>query len=274
MRAYDITAKIQDLRHLDWAERSQTSGTSGMFLKAREGQGTSATYYKLSCYDSYRGIFGHECVNELVAARLMGLLGIEHVRYQLVHALVCVDGREYETRLARSRSYRHSTERKQALDVFYRLRRLADERPLDFCDRMGWSLQIRRMMLADYLIANRDRHGANIEVLCGSDGVCRLAPLFDNGLSFVFSCYGDQGRIARFDVMDDMVANNFVGTKSLEENLAFLQGFELGVNPFDESWEVPLFQGLEGVISEVHRDAMWRMIKERWQRYALLSDNR
>ena len=67
----DLVAELQDFRHLRWDERTTTSGTSGTFPKARAGEGRARRYYKLSCYDSYRGIYGHECVNELLAARVM-----------------------------------------------------------------------------------------------------------------------------------------------------------------------------------------------------------
>ena len=270
MRAYDITSTVKDLRHLRWSETMETSGTGGTFLKASEGQGTGRVYYKLSCYDSYRGIYGHECVNEIVAARLMGLMGIPHVRYQLVHAQVVVDGREHTTWLCRSNSYRKSTERKIAFDTFYRNNAREDERPLDLCDRLGWGQRVRQMMLADYLIANRDRHGANIEVIRGNDGAERLAPLFDNGVSFVFSCYGDEGRAARFDVMEDIAANNFIGTRSLEENLRFVTSARPEVSPVQETCREPLFRGLDSALPRAHHEAMWNMIWNRWQHYAAL----
>ena len=200
----------------------------------------------------------------------MELLGIPHLFYQLVSARIVVDGREFGTWLSRSGSYRHSTERKQALDVFYRFNAKEGERPLDLCDRMGWGRQIRQMILADYLIANRDRHGANIEVLRGADGLQRLAPLFDNGLSFVFSCCGDEDRVGAFDVMQDVPANNYIGTRSLEENLTFLQGWDLNINSLESSWEDVLFYGLEDVLPLAHRQAMWNMIRKRWQRYEAL----
>lgn len=273
MRAYDVTESLQDLRHMRWNESPHTSGTSGMLLKASEGQGTGRMYYKLSCYDSYRGIFGHECVNEVIAARLMELLGVSHVRYQLIHALVTIDGREYETWLVRSRSYRHSTERKQAFDLYYRMYRTEGERPLDFCDRMGWGTSIRQMMAVDYLIANRDRHGANIEVLRGEDGQVRLAPLFDNGLSFVFSCYENEERVRRFNVLDDVPANNFIGTRSLEENLAFLKGFDLSLNKLDGTWREKLFVGLDHALPEAHREVIWEMIRKRWGNLEVLLDS-
>ena len=266
----DLITTLQDMRHLNWSESYQTSGTSGTFLKANEGAGTGRVYYKLSCYDNYRGIFGHECVNELVASRLLGLMGIEHVGYKLIHALVEVDGKGYETWVSASSSYRHSTERKQAMDVFFRFNRQEGETPLDMCDRLGWGLHIRQMMLADYLIANRDRHGANIEVLRGEDGLQRLAPFFDNGLSFVFSCYKDEEKALKFDVMQDMPTNNYIGTKSLFENLAFLKGWDLKVEAVQDAWRSELFEGLDGVISAAHQEAMWNMISKRWRHYEAL----
>lgn len=265
-----IVTQMRDMRHVAWSESYNTSGTSGTFLKASEGAGTGRLYYKLSCYDYYRGVFGHECVNELVASRLMSLLGVPHVSYRLIHALVTVDGREFETWLSASGSFKHSTERKQAFDLFWRFNRQDDESPLALADRLGWGTQVRQMMLVDYLIANRDRHGANIEVLRGEDGVQRLAPLFDNGLSFLFSCYGDEQKIAEFDVMQDLPVNNFVGMRSLEKNLDLLKGTDLRINPLEPTWKAPLFEGLDEVISSTHRDVMWDMINRRWSHYEAL----
>ena len=42
--------------------------------------GAKRIYYKMSNYDSYRGVFGHESVNELIVSRVLDVLGIEHVR--------------------------------------------------------------------------------------------------------------------------------------------------------------------------------------------------
>ena len=272
MRAYDMTAKLQDLRRLSWSESGFTSGTGGTFLKASEGQGTGRVYYKLSAYDPYRGVFGHECVNEIVASRLMSLLGVDHLRYQLVHAEVVVDGREFETWVCRSKSYRKSSERKQALDAYFRRNAMPGESPLEMCDRLGWGTRIRQMMLVDFLIANRDRHGANVEVIRGYDGSERLAPLFDNGVSLLFSTYGDGRRIASFDVLEDVGANNFVGTRSLEENLRFLAGRDLEVNPVEETWKEPLLAGLDLAAPEDLLEAVWDMVWRRWNRFALLRD--
>lgn len=262
MRHYDMTKQLQDLRGVSWARRANTSGTSGVFLKARVGGPGKEVYYKLSCYDSYRGIYGHECVNELVAARLMDLLGVEHAPVKLVHGLVDVDSVEHETWLIASHSFRKPGEKKQALDLFYDLNKEASETPMEFCERYKWLPRIKQMMLVDYLIANRDRHGANIEVLYGKDGF-RLAPLFDNGCSFVFSCYGDEERMRAFDPLEDVLANNYLGTRSLEENLRFVNGVQ--VNPLKEEHRERLIGGLDGIVSQVHQEVIWNIIWSRWR---------
>ena len=70
----DFINKLQDLRHLDWVNKKISIGTPGCFLKAYEEIDGTRIYYKMSNYDSYRGIFGHECVNELIVSRLLDIL--------------------------------------------------------------------------------------------------------------------------------------------------------------------------------------------------------
>ena len=266
----DVITKLQDLRHLDWSERANTSGTAGCFLKSKEQTGAGLWYYKLSCYDSYRGIYGHECANEIVASRLMSILGVEHVKYRLVHALICINGEEHETWLNRSRSFRNKGERKQALDTFYDLNKKTGESPLELCERFGWENVIKKIMLVDYLIANRDRHGANIEVLQSPNGDLRLAPVFDSGLSFVFSCYEDEQRVQDFDPLADVNANNFLGTRSLEENLRRFVGGNLDVEVLKVTDKNTLFSGFEGVLSSCHIKKMWEILQRRWEVYETL----
>lgn len=269
----DVITELQDLRYLEWSERANTSGTAGCFLKSREKTGAGVWYYKLSCYDSYRGIYGHECANEMVASRLMSILGVDHLEYRLVHALVSIDGVEHETWLNRSRSFRAPGERKQALDTFYDLNKIPGESPLKLCERFGWQEQIQKMMLIDYLIANRDRHGANIEVLLDAKGNLRLAPVFDSGLSLVFSCYGDRERAASFDALADVNANNYLGTRSLEENLVRFVSGDIPVGRLLPSHREQLFHGLGNVLSPAHIDKIWEILQKRWERYEKLRDN-
>ena len=83
----------QDLRHLVWSKWRKSSGTTGSFLKSYSELGGHKLYYKLSDYDPLLGVVGHECVNELIVDRLLTILGIEHLRYQIIHASILVDGK-------------------------------------------------------------------------------------------------------------------------------------------------------------------------------------
>lgn len=175
MASRDIVRAIQDLTCLDWNERASSSGTAGTYLKARTGSGSRLIYYKLPRYNGVV-IDGYECVNELLASRLMDALGIEHLAYRLIHAKVLIDGAEYETWLNSSRNFRKVGERKLSLGAFFDLYKNPGESPMELCRRFGWQEDIARMMLVDYLMANRDRHASNIEVLAAPDGSFRIAP--------------------------------------------------------------------------------------------------
>lgn len=210
----DVITELQDLRCLDWADRKMSPGTPGCFLKAYEEKDGQRFYYKLSNFDSYRGVFGHECVNELIVARLLSILKIEHLEYQLIHARILIDKMELESYICKSRNFRKDRERKIAFDIYYELHKEGKESPLEFAKRNGWEEYIYQMLAVDYLICNRDRHGANIELLIDEDEKVRIAPLFDNGVSLLFSCYDSQESIKQFDVLKDRIVNNFIGASS------------------------------------------------------------
>ena len=59
-----IIHEKQDLTYLSWAKVRNSSGTAGSFLKAYSELDGEKTYYKLSDYDSFKGVVGHERVNE------------------------------------------------------------------------------------------------------------------------------------------------------------------------------------------------------------------
>lgn len=262
----DLSVEVQDYRDLDWAERKLSPGTPGCFLKAYSEQNGVRVYYKLSNYDSYRRVFGHECVNELIVSRLLDILGIPHVSYRLVHAAVNIDGEDTETWISESTNFRKNNEEKLAFDMFYDMEKYKDESPLNFAIRSGWEEYIYNMLCVDYIIANRDRHGGNIEILRNmqSDEV-RLAPLFDQGVSLLFSTYGDESRIQTFDVMQDIQANNFIGSRSLEYNLSLIpKDYNMNIAPLKKGDKIYLFQGLEKVLSRPHLDKIWEMIWGRW----------
>lgn len=262
----DIILKLQDMRDLDWAARKISPGTPGCFLKAYEETDGKRVYYKLSNYDSYRGVFGHECVNELIVSRVMDVLGIPHVAYRLVHALVVIDGKEQETWISVSDNFRQESEEKLAYDLFYDLQKEGDESPLGFAVRNGWGLYMYQMFCIDYLIANRDRHGSNLEVLRNTiDNSVRMAPLFDQGVSLLFSTYGDEKQLEETDVMQDFPVNNYIGARSLQYNLSLIpDDLDLQINVLKSEDREYILRDIDQVLSGKHIDKIWEMIWKRW----------
>ena len=271
----DFVKELQDLRNLDWTDTKAAPGTPGCFLKAYEEKDGQKYYYKLSNYDSCRGVFGHECVNELIVSRLLDILKVEHLPYQLIHAVISIDGQETETYMTRSAGFRKERERKQPLDIYYELNRRKDEKPLDFVRRMGWGDYFNRMMAVDYLICNRDRHGANIEILADEHDAARPAPLFDHGLSLLFSCYFDTAEMRRFDVFADRPVQSFIGSKSLEYNLRFLPADQrIFGGTLEESHRDGLLGDLDTVLPKECLDKIWEMIWGRWNRYVQICNQK
>ena len=262
----DIIFKLQDYRYLEWNDRTRTSqGTPGSFLKTYVGTGINRTYYKLSNSD-YRGIIGHESVNELIASRLLDVLGINHVSYRLIHALVNIDDNEYETWMCSSKNFRKNSQEKMAFDAYFELMRQGKEMPIDFCKKRGWDEQIYKMMVFDYLICNRDRHGANIELIQNEDGTIQLAPLFDHGVSLLFSCYDNEEMASEYDVMKDRMCNNYFFTRSLEENLNYIPK-DIKLNSLSQDDYGYIMRGIDEILPSVYGKKIWEMITKRWQRY-------
>ncbi len=222
----------------------------------------------MSDFDAVNGIVGHECVNEIVAQRLLRLFDIQHLEYRLIHALIGVNGREYETYLCESSDFKTANESKIPLEEFYAMERQENETPFDFCVRMRWEEYIYAMLTIDYLILNRDRHGANIEVLRkGNDHSITLAPLFDHGLSFVFHCHNAE-ELAGFDVMEDRKVQAFIGSQSAWRNLTDMvpKAYLKKLRTLKESDRDFVFADLEDVLVPAYFDKIWEMIMRRWQR--------
>lgn len=258
----------QNMTYLHWAKIRNSSGTAGSFLKSYSKVGDKQIYYKLSDYDTIKGIVGHECVNELVADRLLTLLGIEHLSYSLIFADVNINGRTVETYLCASEDFKKRGESKIALDAYYEAERQEDESPMEFCIRSGWEDYIYEMLVVDFLILNRDRHGANIEVLRNSKKkTLRIAPLFDHGISLLSRCRTDE-EIANYDIMEDKPVQCYVGSRSAKENLELIPKDKLPkLNKLKITDRTIVMKGLDGVISEALQNKIWDMIYSRWCYY-------
>lgn len=263
-----IILETQDLTYLKWSHIRSSSGTAGTFLKSESTIEGKKVYYKLSNFDSVNGVIGHECVNEIIVARLLTLLGVEHLEYDLIHADIEIEGKIYNTYLCASEDFKKRGESKIALDDYYRTNAYSGESHYDFCVRCGWQKYIDQMIAVDYLILNRDRHGANIEILRNSRAhTLRIAPLFDHGLSLLYSCLSDEAAV-KFEVMSDKPCQNFVGGYSCYENLNLIgEKSSLFQHQLKETDRSIIFDGLETILSEVFMDKIWNMIYERYKVY-------
>lgn len=258
----------QDMTHLSWSLIRNSSGSAGSFLKAYSEIGGKKTYYKLSNFDRERGVIGHECANEIVVDRLLDILDVPHLHYQLIHADVLVGEKKHEVWMCASEDFKRPGESKLALDAYWESEHLEGETPLAFCARNGWDDYIYQMLVVDFLILNRDRHGANIEVLRNSrKRTIHLAPLFDHGLSLLYSCASDKAAL-NYDVMGDRQVNNYIGSRSTWENLRLIPKEKLPqLRPLKENDKATLLAGLDGVLSPVFQEKIWEMIWKRWCAY-------
>lgn len=257
----------QDLTYLNWSHVRSSSGTAGTFLKSESNMAGKKIYYKLSNYDPVKGIIGHECVNEIIVDRLLSVLGVEHLHYDLIHADVEIEGKVYDTYLCASTDFKQRGESKIALDNYYMANARKEELHYDFCKRMNWQKYIDTMLAVDYIILNRDRHGANIEVLRNARAhTLRIAPLFDHGLSLLYSCLSEE-EAAKFDIFEDRKCNNFIGGYSCYENLQLIQTENVFPCSLKENDKDILFEGLSSVLPEIFIDKIWNMIYERYKIY-------
>lgn len=263
-----IINEKQDLTYLKWSHIRSSSGTAGTFLKSESTLHGAKIYYKLSNFDPVKGVVGHECVNEIIVDRLLTILGVEHLSYELINADIEIEGNIYSTYLCASEDFKKRGESKIALDDYYRTNAQKGESHYDFCVREGWKEYIDRMIAVDYLILNRDRHGANIEVLRNSRAhTLRIAPLFDHGLSLLYSCMSDNDG-EQFDIMQDKRCQNFIGGYSCYENLQLIKDkTKIFENKLQESDRDIIFEGMDNILSDIFINKIWNMIYERYKIY-------
>ena len=257
-----------DLTFLKWSHIRNSSGTAGTFLKSESMLNGRKIYYKLSNFDSKKGVIGHECINEIIVDRLLSILGVDHLSYDLIYADIEVSGKVFSTYLCASENFKKKGESKAALDDYYRINALPGESPYSYCKRNGWERYINEMIAIDYIILNRDRHGANIEVLRNARAkTIRIAPLFDHGLSLLFNCDSDEQALA-FNVLEDKQCQSFIGSKSCYENLSMIEDKKnVFRNKLLSEDKQKIFEGIDDILSPVFIDKIWKMIYERYQIY-------
>jgi hypothetical protein len=208
-----------DLRYLNWSKSRDSSGTAGSYLKSYSYSNGKKVYYKLPFFDDVNGLFGYEAINEIIASRVLDELGYNHLKYELLNGIIIISGKEYNTYLNSSVDFKGANESKITLENFYELNKEDNECLFDLLDRYNLLNEVYEAIIVDFLIINRDRHGANIEILYNSrDKKYKIAPLYDHGLSFLSPFYLDKD-IENYDINIERRVNSYLGTSSLFENI-------------------------------------------------------
>lgn len=221
-------------------------------------------YYKCSEFFIGQNAFGDESINEVICSRLFQILGIPVVKMTPVHANVLIDSHIRTTWLCRSRSFR------RAGDTVITLEDWADAQPLPVLqalEKAGFANAISKILVADFLVIQRDRHGANIEFI-QREGRLLLAPLFDNGFSLLAPNHSQTAvsdeAIRNFDIMKDRQVNNYIGTRSLHANLSLLSA-PVVVRPLRKEHRKVLMAGLGTALPKLWRDKIWEIIITRYE---------
>ena len=209
--------EFKDLTKLSWTKTRESSGTAGSYLKSFSYQHGKKVYYKVSYFDPQNDLFGYESINEIIANRLMEQLGYNCLKYFIVNGKIVVNSKEFITPLVYSYDFKGPNDSKITFENFYELNKIDNESILDFARRYGFDSELYHMIIVDYLIVNRDRHGANLEVIYNSKTKqYRIAPLFDQGLSLVSPAYLESD-VKSFNVTENRKVNSFLGQNDLDE---------------------------------------------------------
>lgn len=130
---------------------------------------------------SRQGFTGFEPEAECVACRLANMLGLPCVKYDLMSFHVA--SKTYKVCVCED--FTKGSESANYVDILPFIGKLSgldkyntvisvvpNSRPI-----------IDSILVFDYIIANKDRHLRNIEILSDKNGNLKLAPIFDNGMS-------------------------------------------------------------------------------------------
>lgn len=228
--------------------------TQGILWKTKIGD----KFYKASTFGYEQGFIGHEAINEVIVSHFLSLIGVPHIEYSLEEMEISTDYGTFNTYVSVSKEFKNGRSVIHYED-FEKQEKPTGMSSIDFIKKIGQSEYVYQMLFADYCIINRDRHGANIDLFSESEFV----PLYDNGLSFVAPCLNNESAVSKFMPMRDYRVNNYIGSRSLKENLLLIPKGFLTLKRLDMKdmhsfiWELP--------ISSVHCEMVWRILKERWE---------
>lgn len=255
---------IVDLTHLRWGNTKGGSDSYGCYLKASEVVNGKKLYYKLSSYNSNVGFFGDESVYEVITSRFLRKLGFNVVDYKLIKARVKVYGKIYETYASVSEDYSKGYDSRCSFEHLREMNMgLSQE---EFITKFNFSKSIKDIIIVDFLIIGRDRHGANIEVLLKNNKYT-IAPIFDNGLSLLCSIPQTSPNalkeVENFDVLYDYRVNNYIGKQSLYSNLCYITS-TVRVKRLTLNDKRSIFYNMSGVLPKYYRDKIWKIFTYRY----------
>ena len=259
--------RIVDLRNENWVYDA-TSGSQGVYMKEVRKIDGKTYYIKLPYYDSVYGFIGTECINEVIAGRLGKCLGLPVLYQYLGKVLVSIDGRDLITYACRSLSYKRVGYDRINAGKLYKLNKIGNEYPIDTFRRIGLSTVVNTYLIWDYLIMGKDRHSGNIEFL-SKDSRIYPSPIFDNGVSFLYSIFlNDPNAVKKvkdYDIFKNNTANNFLGSRDLEYNLRYVTA-PIKVRKLYKEDRRSIMYNLSGVIPKEYLDKIWSIICYRYLR--------
>lgn len=249
-----------DLRHLKWDDTTAQGSSFGMLNKAEEFTSTGKHfYYKMSRMQG-SSIVGHEAIFEYIASRVLDVLDIPHVSYNLLPAIIFLRNKELKTVICRSEDYKEPEDEVIPICEYCPEQSLAEQTIVN-----DFGLQsLFQIYLTDFILNNIDRHGYNIEIVNGTE----IAPLFDHGNSLLYWAPNEYSVYA-YDVMTDSPTNNYVGDESLYTNLHRINR-PVQVNPLTERSRSYIFYNVKKeFLPQSIKDKTWEMI---WRRYNYAKD--
>lgn len=231
----DTYSEIIDLRPLKFSKGTIGSGSAGTLYKSN----TSKYYFKLSSFSEYYpDEYGYESVCEVINSRLCNCLGIAHAEYDMMRAKVLINEREFELWLCVSKNFKPDIAKRTTLETYLKYYGISGYdlmQNFEFCKDKEFFKDLCSMLLVDYIIYNRDRHGANIELFIEKDNVT-LAPIYDTGYSLISPCLYDKGKLDIFDINSTGPVNNFLISRYYDKVLEVIKDYstmpEINIDTF------------------------------------------
>lgn len=245
---------MYDLTGLRLSNIRCNGASYGCFYKGTEVINDKKYYYKCSNFYSGLPAFGDESCYEVICSRLFEKLGLRHTKYTLIQAKVQLQGRTFITHLCKSPDFSTGFVSRMTLGSYILTNGYVSVN--EVIKRFKLQDSINQMLIADFLTIQRDRHENNIELLSDKNGRVQLAPLFDNGLSFLAPypvCYKQSSfpAVKEFNPLRDVEVNNYMGERSLGLNLSLISK-PVVVRKLDLTSLSSLFYGMSSVLPDFY----------------------